>query len=92
MLEVLIGRLFYPIGKHDNWQVMPFLKGDANTGKGTVCDLVKRMFSPGSVGVITATQEGTFGLEGLYRKRLVMIPDLPKKFSKLVNQLTFNPW
>jgi hypothetical protein len=89
MLEVLIGRLFYPIGKHDNWQVMPFLKGDANTGKGTVCDLVKRMFSPGSVGVITATQEGTFGLEGLYRKRLVMIPDLPKKFSKLVNQSDF---
>ena len=89
MLEVLIGRLFYPIGKFDNYQVMPFMKGDANTGKGTVCDLVKRMFSPGSVGVITATQEEKFGLEGLYQKRLVMIPDLPKKFSKIVNQSDF---
>lgn len=89
MLEVLIGRLFYPIGKHDNWQVMPFMMGDANTGKGTVCDLVKRMFSPGSVGVITATQEQQFGLESLCQKRLIMIPDLPKKFGKIINQSDF---
>ena len=57
--------------------------------KGTVCDLVKRMFPSGSVGVITATQEEKFGLEALYQKRLVMIPDLPKKFSKIVSQSDF---
>ena len=89
MLEVLIGRLFYPIGEYDNWQVMPFLKGDANTGKGTVCDLIKRMFPTGTTGVITATQEQTFGLEALFSKRLVVIPDLPKKFSKIINQSDF---
>lgn len=89
MLEVLIGRLFYPIGRHDNWQVMPFMKGDANTGKGTVCDLVKQMFPPSSVGVIGGTQEQTFGLESLHTKRLVMIPDLPKKFSHILGQSDF---
>ena len=65
------------------------MMGDANTGKGTVCDLVKRMFSPGSVGVITATQEQQFGLESLCQKRLIMIPDLPKKFGKIINQSDF---
>ena len=89
MIEVLIGRLFYPVGKYDNWQVMPFLMGDANTGKSTVADVIKRMFPPGSVGVITATQEAQFGLESIYQKRLVLIPDIPKKFSKIVNQCDF---
>ena len=31
IVEVLIGRLFYPIGKFDNWQVMPFFLGAAHT-------------------------------------------------------------
>jgi hypothetical protein len=63
MFEVLLGRLFYPVGKFDNWQVMPFLKGDANTGKSTVLNLIRSMFPAGSVGVITASQEAKFGLE-----------------------------
>jgi phage/plasmid-associated DNA primase len=88
-LEILIGRLFYPLQKHDNWQVMPYLYGDGNTGKGTLCDLVKRMFPSGSVGVITATQEAVFGLEALFQKRLILIPDMPEKFSKKLNQSDF---
>jgi hypothetical protein len=87
--EVMTGRLFYPVGEFDNWQVMPFLLGDGNTGKGTICDLIKLMFPAGSVGVITATHEATFGLEGLYDKQLVISPDIPKKFSKVVNQSDF---
>jgi hypothetical protein len=89
MLEILIGRLFYPIGKYDNWQVHLFLKGDANTGKSTVLDIIKHMFPPSSTGVVTATQEKTFGLESIYQKRVVMIPDMPKKLSKLIHQSDF---
>ena len=29
--EVMIGRLFYPVGVHDGWQVCLFMKGDGNT-------------------------------------------------------------
>jgi hypothetical protein len=89
ILEVLIGRLFFDAGKYDNWQVCPFLKGDANTGKGTIFDIITKMFPAGSVGAITATQEKSFGLEGLYKKRVVMIPDLPKDFHKLIPQSDF---
>ena len=66
-----------------------FLKGDANTGKSTVTDLMKHMFPPGTCGVITATHEAQFGLEGLYQKRVVLIPDLPKHFSRIINQSDF---
>ena len=91
MLEVLIGRLFFDVGSLDNWQVCPFLLGDANTGKGAIFDIISSMFPSGSVGVVTATQEKKFGLEGLYKKRVVMIPDLPKlkDFNKLISQSDF---
>lgn len=87
--EVMIGRLFYTIGKHDNWQVMPFFIGDANTGKGTLVEIVTKMFPIGSIGVITASKEDKFGLESLYDKRAIAIPDLPKRFSTILNQTDF---
>jgi hypothetical protein len=89
MLEVLIGRVFYPVGKYDNWQVMPFLKGDGNTGKSTILDLVTLMLPIGSVGVITSKNEKTFGLEELYNKRAVIIPDLPSGFENILSQSDF---
>ena len=89
MIEIMIGRCFFPIGKYDNWQVNLFMKGDANTGKGTICDLIRHMFAPGACGTITATHEQNFGLEALYQKRLVLVPDMPKHFSKIVNQSDF---
>jgi hypothetical protein len=88
-LELQIGRLFYPVKKHDNWQISPFLKGDANTGKSTVCDLTKEMFPFGSVGVITASKEEVFGFESLYQKQLILIPDMPEKFSRTLSQTDF---
>ena len=30
---VLFGRLFYDVGEFDDWQIVPFLKGLAGTGK-----------------------------------------------------------
>ncbi len=85
-LEVQLGRLFYPIGCHDNWEVMIFAKGDAGTGKSTLCDFVKSMFPSGTIGVISATHEATFGLDSLSSKRLIMVPDMPENFDKLLDR------
>ena len=87
--EMMVGRCFYPIGKHDNWQVAIFMLGDAGTGKGTISDLIKHMFPANSTGAITATTEKTFGLEPLFQKRAIIVPDLPKHFSTIVNQSDF---
>lgn len=88
-LEVLIGRLFFPVGLHDKYQVMPFLLGDSATGKSTICNILTKTLPKSSVGHISATHEGNFGLESIYNKRLVIIPDMPKGFHKIINQSDF---
>lgn len=89
MLEMMIGRCFYETGKFDNFQLAIFIRGDGATGKSTVLDIIKSMFPPASVGCITATHEPHFGLEGLYTKRVVLVPDVPKHMSRLLAQSDF---
>ena len=83
-LEALIGRLNFPVGDKDNWQIMPWIVGDANTGKSTVCNIVSRMFPPDSVGSITATFEPRFGLEPLRSKRVLITADAPTNIHQLL--------
>ena len=82
--EILVGRLFYVTGMHDNWQVMLLLKGDSNSGKSTVLNIVEKMFPDGSVGAITSTTEAKFGLQSLYNKRLILIPDMPENINGIL--------
>jgi hypothetical protein len=86
VLEALIGRLFHAVGVRDKWSVMPFILGDANTGKSTVLELVSKMFPQGSVSNISANHEKQFGLESLVDARLVLCPDLPDNMAKVLAQ------
>jgi hypothetical protein len=85
-LEALIGRLFHAVGQQDDWQVMPFILGDGNTGKSTVMSLVAKMFPLGSVASLSANQEDTFGLQGWTNKRLIVCLDLPKNMKGVLAQ------
>ena len=85
VFEVMIGRLNYPAG-YDNYKVLPFLKGDANTGKSTVIEIVQKMFPSNRIGVISANNEKKFGLETLHDKLLVVAPDIPKKMQDVFEQ------
>ena len=89
MFEILLGRLFFRVGELDKWQVCPYLKGSADTGKGTIFNLITRMFPISSCGTIGSTTEQTFGLESLFSKRLVMIPDAAKNFNNILPQTIF---
>jgi hypothetical protein len=89
ILEILIGRLFYDVGAHDNWQVMPFLQGDAGTGKSTILDLVGSMFPLGSAGCIGSRTEAKFGLDAFYEKRHVQFPDVPHNLSSVLTSTDF---
>lgn len=83
LLEVLIGRMFLPIGTLDNWQVAPCVIGDANTGKSTIAKVVTAMFPPNQIGVIGSSLESTFGLENFLKKRVVICPDMPVNLHKV---------
>ena len=41
-MYVMIGRLIYEVGELDGWQVLPFLKGAASSGKSTILTRVCR--------------------------------------------------
>ena len=85
-LMVLLGRLHFPVGTHDNWQVMPWLVGTAGTGKSVVQDVVSAMFSASSTGTLTGNQEQTFGLDGKYNCHVLLGRDLPRKMSTVLSQ------
>ena len=83
-LETLIGRLLFAVGERDRWQVMPYLVGDAGTGKSLVLEIVTAMFAPSSTASLSGTQEATFGLEGKWDKELIIGRDMPRSLRRVL--------
>jgi hypothetical protein len=81
-LYALLGRLFFPTKSYDNWQVSPYLIGDANTGKSSVVSIIKAMFPLIDVGIISSSLEEKFGMRPLAQKRINLSPDLPKDIHR----------
>ena len=77
----MFGRTRYNLRERDNFDVMVLLKGVGGTGKSTVFELHKKMFSKGQVATMQNTLEREFGLQSLYKKKLVLGPDLNHKFT-----------
>ncbi len=78
----LIGRLFYPVGDFDSFDVMPFVVGDTNTGKSTLVDIVSAMFSPSSVGVVDSGHEIIFGLQAMNTKEVILAAETPDNMAQ----------
>jgi hypothetical protein len=78
----LIGRLFYPVGEFDSFDVMPFVVGDTNTGKSTLVDIVTAMFAASSVGVVDSSHETIFGLQSMHDKELIVSPEMPDNMAQ----------
>lgn len=78
---VFIGRLFYEVNERDSWQVIPFLKGVAGTGKSTVIKVVQKLYNPRDVGVISNNIEKQFGLSTIFNKKIFIIPEMKGDFS-----------
>lgn len=78
---VFIGRLFYEVNEMDSWQVIPFMKGVAGTGKSTVIKVVQLMYNMKDIGVISNNIEKKFGLSTIFNKTLFVIPELKGDFA-----------
>lgn len=78
---VFIGRLFYEVNERDSWQVIPFLKGVAGTGKSTVIKVIQRLYNARDVGVISNNIEKQFGLSTIFYKKIFIIPEMKGDFS-----------
>ena len=78
---VFIGRLFYEVSELDSWQVIPFMKGVAGTGKSTVIKVIQLMYNRADVGVISNNIEKKFGLSTIFNKTIFVVPELKGDFA-----------
>lgn len=81
VLYALLGRLHYNVGEYDNFQVIAFLKGLANTGKSTVIKIVQGFYDPQDVQVLSNNVERRFGLEPIMSKFLYVAPEVKDNFG-----------
>jgi hypothetical protein len=81
-LYVFSGRLLYPTGELDQWQVAPFFKGVASSGKSTILlKVYKHFYEASDVGTLGNNIEHKFGLSALHDKFLVLGPEIRSDFA-----------
>jgi len=81
MMYVLVGRLCYDLGEYDNWQVMPFIQGVANSGKSSICRQIHQFYSVESVGTMSSNMEHKFWASSLYDKFVFLCYEARNDFS-----------
>lgn len=80
IIWALIGRLLYDVGEMDDWQIILYLLGRANTGKSTLCKLVQIFYRVEDVAVLSNNIEEQFGLQAIYDKLAFVGPEIKKDF------------
>jgi hypothetical protein len=76
-MYVFIGRLIYEVGELDGWQVIPFLKGTAGSGKSTiVLKVCGNLFEKSDVGILSNNIERKFGISAFADKYLFVAPEI----------------
>lgn len=87
---ILLGRLLFANGDHDQWQVMPFFQGIAGSGKSTLLKLIHMLFDPKDVGIVKNTYEQVFGAQSLYKKKVILGMDVGKNLR--LDQAELQSW
>ena len=76
-LCIMIGRNMYNLGELEEWQVLAYLLGQANSGKSTILTkVVKQIYEPCDVGVLSNNIEKKFGLSALAEKFMFVGPEI----------------
>ena len=76
-LYVFCGRLCFPINELDSWQVIPFLKGIARSGKSTIITKICKKFYEGQdVRTLSNNIERKFGLESIHEGFMFISPEI----------------
>jgi hypothetical protein len=74
---VLLGRMMYPVGDRDGWQVIPFLLGAAGAGKSSITNnVVAELYDSTDVGLLSNNSEKQFGLSAFYDKFIFVAPEI----------------
>ncbi|PNH10520.1 hypothetical protein TSOC_002740 [Tetrabaena socialis] len=76
-MYIMMGRLMYNLNDLDRWQVIPYLKGQASSGKSTILLRVCRnLYDKADVGVLSNNIEKKFGIGAFSDKYLFVAPEI----------------
>ena len=76
-LYILLGRLLYDLNDLDSWQVIPFFKGMASSGKSTITlKVAKAFYEDIDCGTLSNNIESKFGLSQFVDKLLFVAPEI----------------
>ena len=76
-MYVMGGRLCFEVGELDSWQIIPFLKGIARSGKSTVITKVfKKFYESEDVRTLSNNIERKFGLGSIYDGFMFIAPEV----------------
>lgn len=78
---VMLGRLFYPVGVHDHWEVFMMSMGIAGTGKSTIFKLVSEFFMMKDIGIMANEGREQFQLENLYQKLIFFCYEVNERMN-----------
>jgi hypothetical protein len=74
---ILAGRMMYAVGERDGWQVIPFLLGQAGSGKSSVTNnVISELYDATDVGLLSNNSEKQFGLSAFYDKFIFVAPEI----------------
>ena len=80
-MYIMLGRLTFRLNEADTWQVIPFCKGIAQSGKSTLLNYVTKLFyEPSEISVMANNIEEKFGLSSIYQANLFIGPEIKHDF------------
>lgn len=87
-MYIFIGRMLYDLNQYDFWQIIPFLKGQAKTGKSTITTkVVGAIYEEADIATLSNDLEKTFGVSALLNKFIYIAPEIKGNFG--LAQATF---
>lgn len=80
-MYIFIGRMVFDVNEMDKWQVVPFHKGMASTGKGKLCEICAHFYEGEDVGQLSDLPEKSFGLSAIFNKFMFVAPEITERFG-----------
>ena len=78
---IFLGRLLHDLNTFDSWQILPFFKGKAGTGKSAIGMVAQSFFQREQVGVVSNNIEPKFGLGMIADKFVMLCLEVKKDFQ-----------
>ena len=79
-LDVFIGRVFFPIGAHDDWQKVLIIKGQGATGKSSIAKAIMKCVGEKNVGIIASNCEPQYALANMQNKTMWACTEMKANF------------